>query len=605
MDHRSDPAAYQAAPDSPGPQPVADLPASSPLDMPVRPLSDWTDRVKSVVTAPDDIARRRLIMVAATLLAAGLSWSATYQTVALGGLTRLEVICLTLLAPLFLALSLWFCTAVAGFAILLGRPRDPLEIDGEAPLPRLAQKTAILMPIHNEDPAAVFARLRAMDASLSELGAAHAFDIFILSDTRQDAIALAEQSHYARFRREAGCAVYYRLRADNTGRKAGNVADWVRRYGGSYESMIILDADSLMTGDAMIRLADAMERHPGVGLIQSMPTIINGQTVFARCLQFATRLYGRVAWTGLAWWSGSESSFWGHNAIVRTRAFADCCGLPSLPGEPPFGGPIQSHDMVEAALLRRRGWAVHMVMIDGSYEEFPPTILDHAIRDRRWAQGNLQHLRLLDATGFHWASRLHLLIGASAYLTAPAWLLLILVQIGQALLGQRDLLTYGPPLHVLIVTLLCLFGGKAMGLTWVLADAQRRAAFGGAFRVLRSGLVEMLLAILMAPVAMVNQTKALIGLLLGIPSHWTVQSRETDGMTVREVLPKTREHLLLGAALLAVGIVDPILGAWLSPVIAGLLTAPWLIALTSSRRLGDRALASGLFQVPPPAIADE
>ena len=629
MDHRSDPAAYQAAPDSPGPQPVADLPASSPLDMPVRPLSDWTDRVKSVVTAPDDIARRRLIMVAATLLAAGLSWSATYQTVALGGLTRLEVICLTLLAPLFLALSLWFCTAVAGFAILLGRPRDPLEIDGEAPLPRLAQKTAILMPIHNEDPAAVFARLRAMDASLSELGAAHAFDIFILSDTRQDAIALAEQSHYARFRREAGCAVYYRLRADNTGRKAGNVADWVRRYGGSYESMIILDADSLMTGDAMIRLADAMERHPGVGLIQSMPTIINGQTVFARCLQFATRLYGRVAWTGLAWWSGSESSFWGHNAIVRTRAFAQTCGLPVLPGPKPFGGEVMSHDALESALLRRGGWAVHLApYLEGSYEESPPNLLDFATRDRRWCQGNVQHLPLIKTPGLHWLSRAHLTLGCLSYILSPLWFAalsfgvvsrLLLPGLKKAAFTWSDVQAAAHALidwreiqataWAMILTAVLLFGPKILGTILVFRDKALRAGFGGRRRILGSLVLEMFLSALVAPLLMFTQTRALIEILAGRHSGWARQRREAGKIGWDEAHAAMGWISLTGIALAAAFWFTPDLLTGTSPILAGLILAVPLAVLGASQAVGQALRARKIFLTPeetsPPAILSQ
>ena len=579
------------------------LPEEAPLAMPVQDFHGPPPATIEVATRPPGLLVRRLLLISATAAVGMIASTGVRVAIGLDGVSALDVALLVLYVPLVTWIALGFVSACAGFFKLISGDHP-----GFSPIPApssaLARRTAVLMPVYNEAVGPTFGRVEAMARSLADAGGLGFFDIFILSDSRPDH-GLEEEAEWARIAASSPLPVYYRRRPVNTAKKPGNIAEWVQRFGAAYEHMIVLDADSVMSGSAMVGMASIMETKPSVGLLQTVPMIVGVHTLFQRWMAFATDAYGPIASAGLLWWSGSEANFWGHNAIVRTRAFADCCGLPSLPGEPPFGGPIQSHDMVEAALLRRRGWAVHMVMIDGSYEEFPPTILDHAIRDRRWAQGNLQHLRLLDATGFHWASRLHLLIGASAYLTAPAWLLLILVQIGQALLGQRDLLTYGPPLHVLIVTLLCLFGGKAMGLTWVLADAQRRAAFGGAFRVLRSGLVEMLLAILMAPVAMVNQTKALIGLLLGIPSHWTVQSRETDGMTVREVLPKTREHLLLGAALLAVGIVDPILGAWLSPVIAGLLTAPWLIALTSSRRLGDRALASGLFQVPPPAIADE
>lgn len=629
MDHRSDPAAFDAGRDSAGPQPVADLPASAPLDMPVRPLSDWTDKVRAAVTAPSDIGRRRLIMIAATLLAAGLSWSATYQTVALGGLTRLEVICLGLLAPLFLALSLWFCTAAAGFAILLGKPRDPLEIDGAAPLPRLGLKTAILMPIHNEDPAAVFARLRAMDASLNELGAAHAFDIFILSDTRQDAIALAEQSHYARFRREAACAVYYRLRADNTGRKAGNVADWVRRYGATYESMIVLDADSLMTGDAMIRLADAMERHPGVGLIQSMPTIINGQTVFARCLQFATRLYGRVAWTGLAWWSGSESSFWGHNAIVRTRAFAETCGLPILPGPKPFGGEVMSHDALESALLRRGGWAVHLApYLEGSYEESPPNLLDFATRDRRWCQGNVQHLPLIRMPGMHWLSRVHLTLGCISYILSPLWFAalsfgvvsrLLLPGLKKAAFTWSDVQAAAHALidwreiqataWAMILTAILLFGPKILGTILVFRDRALRAGFGGRRRILGSLALEMFLSALVAPLLMFTQTRALIEILAGRHSGWARQRREAGKIGWDEAYAAMGWISITGIALAAGFWFTPDLLTGTSPILAGLILAVPLAVLGASQKVGQHLRARNIFLIPeettPPAILNQ
>ena len=98
---------------------------------------------------------------------------------------------------------------------------------------------------------------------------------------------------------------------------------------------------------------------------------------------------------------------------------------------------------------------------------------------------------------------------------------------------------------------------------------------------------------------MVTQTKAMIGLLLGIPSNWSVQSRETAGIPLREVLPKVREHLALAAAFIVVGVFDPVLGLWLSPVIAGLLASPWLISLTSSISLGDRLARWGIFATPP------
>ncbi|MFW8695133.1 glycosyltransferase, partial [Mesorhizobium japonicum] len=170
----------------------------------------------------------------------------------------------------------------------------------------------------------------------------------------------SELSVFQSFRMKAGSKGFYRRRTDNAERKVGNLSEWIRRFGAAYENMIVLDADSTMAGETLLRMVDAMERNPGVGMIQTAPVIIKARTIFARVSQYSVRLYGRVAAAGLAYWTGSESSYWGHNAIIRTRAFAACCGLPSLKGKKPFGGHILSHDVVEAALIRRAGWAVHV-----------------------------------------------------------------------------------------------------------------------------------------------------------------------------------------------------------------------------------------------------
>jgi len=579
------------------------LPPEAPLAMPEQNFHGPPPATVELTTRPPGLLVRRLLLICATAVIGMIASTGVRVAVGIDGVSPLDVLLLILFVPLVSWIAFGFVSACVGFIKLITGDHP-----GFAPIPRpvtaLRHRTAVLMPVHNEPVDATFGRVEAMARSIANQGGAPFFDFFILSDSNELHGRMEEEA-WTRLAQQAPIKVYYRRRTANIGKKPGNVADWVRRFGAAYEHMIVLDADSMMSGSAMVGMASIMETKPTVGLLQTVPNIIGADTLFQRWMQFSAYAYGPIASAGLLWWSGSESNFWGHNAIVRTRAFADCCGLPELPGKPPFGGLIQSHDMVEAALLRRRGWAVHMVLIDGSYEEYPPTVIDHAIRDRRWAQGNLQHLQLLDATGFHWTSRLHLLIGASAYMTAPAWLLLIVVQIAQALLTERNMITHGPPAHVLIVTLLCLFGAKVMSVIWLVSDGERRRSFGGATAIVRSALLDTVLSILMAPVAMVNQTKALAGLILGVPSQWTAQSRESEGLTLREVLPKTREHLALGLALLVVGCINPTLGLWLSPVIAGLLCAPWLIALTSSRRLGDKALAADLFIVPPPAIQDE
>ena len=71
-----------------------------------------------------------------------------------------------------------------------------------------------------------------------------------------------------------------------------------------------------------------MEDHPTVALIQTLPIIVNAKTLFARLQQFSGRLYGPLIAAGIAWWHGSEGNYWGHNAIIRVRAFA---GMPACP----------------------------------------------------------------------------------------------------------------------------------------------------------------------------------------------------------------------------------------------------------------------------------
>ena len=136
-----------------------------------------------------------------------------------------------------------------------------------------------------------------------------------------------------------------------------------------------------------------MEADETLGILQTAPQLIGAATPLARVQQFASRVYGPVLARGLRAWFGNAGNYWGHNAIIRTRAFADCAGLPELPGKPPFGGLILSHDFVEAALVRRGGYAVRMADdLTGSYEQAPPNLIELAARDRRWCQGNLQHI---------------------------------------------------------------------------------------------------------------------------------------------------------------------------------------------------------------------
>ena len=578
------------------------LPPEAPLDMPVQRLHGPPPGSIEVKTQPHRMLVKRLLLISSTAVLALAASTQLRMLLSREGMDAIGVVLLILFLPLFSWISFGFVNSTIGFIQLISGEHPGFTAIPE-PAGALRHRIAVLMPVYNESVDETFGRVRAMARSIAAAGAAPWIDFFVLSDSNA-ANGQLEEAAWRELAREAPIAVYYRRREHNIARKPGNIAEWVRRFGGAYECMLVLDADSLMSGSAIVGMASIMELRPSIGLLQTVPMITNARTLFQRWMQFASEAYGPIATAGLLWWSGSEANFWGHNAMVRTRAFAQSCGLPDLPGKPPFGGHIQSHDMVESALLRRRGWAVHMVMIDGSYEEFPPTVVEFAARDRRWMQGNVQHLRLLDTSGLHWASRLHLLIGACAYLTSPGWLLLLLTSALQVIVSHRTTLVGLTSPGVLWLTILLLFGPKLMGTIWMLASAPRRRGFGGAGGVLRSVALDIPLAVLMAPVTMVTQTKALAAMALGVPSGWPAQVREAHRIPVLAVLPALREHLALGLAFAGLAFVDPVMAWWFSPITLGLLSAPWLISATSSQWLAERALAWGFFRVPPPQLGD-
>jgi membrane glycosyltransferase len=289
---------------------------------------------------------------------------------------------------------------------------------------------ALLIPVYNEKTSDVFGNALAMIEDLKRTaGTTHRYTLFILSDTRDDAIAAQEVQAIAELRAifPDGPKIYYRRRAENTDHKTGNLADWIENWGGAYEAMLILDADSLMSGAAILTLTDELSADPSAGLIQSFPQIIGARSLYGWIQQFSSSVYGSLLSEGLARWSDREGNFWGHNAIVRTQAFAACAGLPHVRSIRSKNAAILSHDFIEASLLRRAGWAVRFLpRLKGSYEEAPQTLIDFILRDRRWCSGNLQHLRLLRSSGFHAMSRFHLFHGAVAYLTSPAWFALLL-----------------------------------------------------------------------------------------------------------------------------------------------------------------------------------
>ena len=473
-------------------------------------------------------------------------------------------------------------------------------------------RTAAVVAIHAEDAVAVFAALRGMARSLQRAGGDGGdIDIFVLSDTRDGAIAAVEEHEFARIEawtRQNGPGlprIRYRRRRENAGRKAGNIAEFCRTYGSEYDFMIVLDADSLMTGTAMRRLARLMEESPRVGLIQTVSYATGRDTLFARIQQFAVRLYAPLAIRCLETWQGPDGSYWGHNAIVRIAAFADNAELPVLPGRAPLGGEILCHDIVEGALLRRAGWEVVLLPeMGGTWEEMPTNLVDLLGRERRWCQGNMQHLRVTVMPGLRAASRWHLIVGILSYMACPLWVaFLTLGTIQAARTGELGLLGYGltgtnaaaHALAALVVTILAL--PKLLSLGHVLASPGRRAAFGGTASLLRSAALEQVIWVLLWPVMTLFAAGAIAATFVGRVVRWDAQVRDDRRVPWREAC-RLQVDTLVAGALLTSGMIyagDPWLALWMAPVALGLLSSPAQSVLTSSARLGRASQARRLF----------
>ncbi|MFY0182832.1 glucans biosynthesis glucosyltransferase MdoH [Stenotrophomonas sp. PUT21] len=603
----------------------ATLPAESPLAMPEQSLREGQLQVPRQRTSPRMIGLRRFYILGGTAAMTAAASRMMWKVLAVNGISVLEACLLVLFVGLFAWIALSFAGAVAGFLTAVFDRGYKLGIDPDAPLPTVHTRTALLMPTYNEDPRRLLAGLQAIYESVAETGQLANFDFYVLSDTRRDDIGQAEEEAFHALCDAVGGhdRIFYRRRGDNSGRKAGNIADWVRRFGGAYPQMLILDADSLMTGDTIVRLVAGMEHNPDVGLIQTLPAVVGGRTLFARMQQFGGRVYGPVIGRGVAWWHGAESNYWGHNAIIRTQAFAEQAGLPSLPGKEPFGGHVLSHDFVEAALMRRGGWATHMVpYLKGSYEEGPPTLTDLLVRDRRWCQGNLQHAKVVGSKGLHWVSRMHMLVGIGHYFTAPMWAMLMLIGIAiplfQGGIDLNEVLHLSPGVYwrhqdetqvirMFAITMVVLLSPKVLGYLAMLLEPVERRGCGGTIRAFISMLLETILAALMAPVVMYVQSRGVAEVLAGKDSGWDAQQRDDGGVSwlalARGYGGLSVFGLFMGALAYAV---SPSLAAWMAPVVIGMVLAIPVVGFTSSRTAGVWMHRLGLMEIPeetaPPKV---
>jgi membrane glycosyltransferase len=599
------------------------MPPEKHLDMPTQHLRRWSrDQERKPVREHSELGTRlaRLFVFGGGLLLTAYGTYEMYQVVSVSRTTALQWVLVALFTINFSWIAVAFTSALLGFFALLRQQRP-------APLPSSLQaRTAIVMPVYNEQTSRTYAALEAIYESVEATGLGESFDYFILSDTTNPDAWVAEERAFLAMRERLGpkARFYYRHRPKNYHRKAGNIADFVSRWGGHYEHMLVLDADSLMTGECIVRLAAAMEADPDAGIIQSLPLIINRNTLFARLQQYAARVTGPVIAMGLSVWMGRDGNYWGHNAIIRTKAFADQAGLPDLKGKPPFGGHILSHDFVEAALLRRAGWDVYMLPdLEGSYEESPPSLIDLSARDRRWCQGNLQHMRVITAKGLKLPTRQHFATGIMSYLASPFWLFQLIVGIALVLQTtyirpeyfSRDFRLYPiwprfdpeRALTLFAVTMGILLAPKLFGLILMLIRGRERRASGGGIRLIISSVIEIVLSALLAPILMLIQSGSVFQILLGRDTGWQPQRRDDGSIPFKDIVRRHRAHTVLGAlAGISAFMIATSLFLWMSPTIIGLLLAIPLSWLSGQLGMGLALKKLGLLMTPeehqPPTI---
>jgi membrane glycosyltransferase len=562
----------------------------------------------------DFVAFRRASFFGAILATTGLGAWMLWRTFSPEGISALEWIQLVLFVLLFQQIATGFWLVVFGFIVTLTGgeraqisrtiPDDVVELTDTPP-------TAIVLPIYNEDVDRVFRGIEAMWRGLQESGGSKGIDFYILSDSNRPENWLAEEAAWLDLckRLNAFGRIFYRKRRVSRNSKSGNVADFCRRWGARYRYMIVLDADSVMTGRLLARLVAMMEQNPRVGLIQTGPQLAFGRTFFRRIQQFAARLYAPLFAAGSNYWHLFGANYWGHNAIIRLQPFIESCDLPDLP-EPEFHRRhIFSHDTVEAALMRKAGYQVWFAYREeGSYEEGPPNLADSLARDRRWSLGNLQHFWFLFAPGIDFANRFHIWMGVMAYLSSPLWLLFLITGVVDlAFKHQNSLLTALPGASVfpgtgavpilLIATFAVLFVPKILAMLLALPTSRR---FGGPLRLVVSTFIETLVWTLLAPAVMIYYTQFVVMNLAGLQIHWSAQNRSDDhGPGFWESCRTFWIPPVLGVfATAAIIVWSPQELPWISPILAGWLLAPVMAWITGQPWLGDWTRKHGLFLIP-------
>ena len=576
-------------------------------------LERSTPADSGVETSPKVLARRRAfyaVLVAASI--AGLVWLAVIA-LSPGGFGGVDLLLVALFAITLPWYVIGFWNATIGL-LIMRFARDPVaavtpvvaRVRGDEPI---TAPTAILLCVRNEPPERVVRHLAPTLEGLAAHADAGRFHVYVLSDTSEPAIAAAEDACFAALAAawRGRIAITYRRRTVNTGFKAGNIRDFCERWGKDHELAVMLDADSVMTADAVLRLVRLMQADPRLGILQSLVIGMPSTSAFARIFQFGMRLGMRSYTIGSAWWQGDCGPYWGHNAVLRLGPFITHCSLPGLSKDGTEDRHVLSHDQIEAALMRAAGYAVRVLPDEGlGWEENPPTLLEFIRRDLRWCQGNMQYWRFLSLPGLRPVSRYQLALAIVMFIGSPAW-------IGMLVLGTLSLAAAEAPANFIrtdagIVLFVCVvvmwFSPKIASVIDILLRPKFCREFGGAGRFLVNFVIETVYSILLCPILWFGHTIFLSGLLFGREIGWIGQIRDDHAVPFTLALRSLWPHTLLGCATLGIlaathpGAIPYVLFLAGGPALA----IPFAM-ITAWPSLGDLSARIGIGRLPEETVA--
>lgn len=494
---------------------------------------------------------------------------------------------------------------------LRGVKTDPYHPIHQALDPDPETRIAVIYPVYEEDMRRVGAGMAATWADLEshDPEMAEHFDFYVLSDSRDvDNVVQEEAITHEIAERYTNGRFHYRRRGVNLNTKQGNIADFCRRWGKHYHYMVVMDADSIMRGKELVRMARIMEGRPEIGIIQSQPSLVLRKTLFARMTQFMNSLVSKLFAYGQHYVLLGHGYYIGHNAIIRIEPFIKHCALPTLSGSRPWGGKPLSHDYIEATLMVGAGYEVWMLPELQSFEEFPPNLIDALKREQRWMQGNFQYLRVVMSEKIIGLHKYLLINGAMVYF-APlfGWVFFMFAAGGMMyfLNNPHALFSALNVASRIRVTAWCLFGltlfifvGPFLLALLLRTLEDKCRQFGGVIKVIWSFLLTFGMELLKGPAYMAFMSFFVFKWAKGEKVSWGSQDRSDRSVSWVESFSNFWWVSLIGV-ITAIVIFRFIHGVntggllafvdmrkydllwWYVPMLSGLILSVWMVRFTS------------------------